>query len=861
MTSNKDSVLLSGVGEPFLEQNIRYHCPVFCILSFNKTVSKAFTRHIWLYDKGNYDGLCDALSNTNWDAVKHNNIDIYAKRVTDTILNAASTFIPNKNVIVRQTDPPWLTSKIKKMMRKRKRLYDKYVQTKTDMNHTNYKTYRNKVTNEIRKSKKSVTDKISNKLLASNLQPKDYWRTLKQFIKPQQRSSIPPLNADDVILDDDTDKANLLNDYFTQQTSLDDTHASLPATPLENTNTLSSVILTQEEVHETLNTLNVGKAVGPDSISNRLLKELAVPLSLPLCNLFNFSLQTGQVPSSWKEANVTPIHKKDDPSEVSNYRPISLLNTMGKALEKIVHKHLFNFFRDNNTLTSLQSGFVPGDSTVNQLVDLYNTFCKALDDGKEVRAIFCDISKAFDRVWHRGLLYKLRRAGITGSLLSWFSHYLQDRKQRVVLPGASSNWSSVQAGVPQGSILGPLLFLLYINDIVEGIHASIRLFADDTSLYIIVDDPLDAAITLNSDLSRIHRWASQWLVTFNPSKSESLLFTRKVNKLYHPPLTMNYQQIEEVTSHKHLGLYFSSKGTWHEHIEYIKKKAWQRIYIMRRCKFLLDRRSLQTIYFSFIRPLLEYADVVWNNCTQLEAQELELIQNEAARIVTGATRLVSINSLLLETGWESLRDRRRKHRLIFFYKMKNNMCPEHLSSLIPTNVGSSVRYNLRNANAIKNVNAKTQLYYNSFLPSTIREWNELPSAVQNSPSLLTFKHHLNSNLKAPPVYYCAGSRLDQIYHTRIRTRCSALNQHLFSKNIIPNSLCVCGGIENTRHFLLDCLLYQDIRPEMLASISSICTPSIDTLIYGSPDVSTNDNIVIFKAVQRFISKSKRFDYH
>ena len=170
---------------------------------------------------------------------------------------------------------------------------------------------------------------------------------------------------------------------------------------------------------------------------------------------------------------------------------------------------------------------------------------------------------------------------------------------------------------------------------------------------------------------------------------------------------------------------------------------------MRRCKFLLDCRSLQPIYFSFIRPLLEYADVVWNKCTQLEAQELDLIQNEAARIVTGATRLVSINSLLIETGWESLRERRRKHRLIFFYKIKNNMCPEYLSSLIPANVGSSVSYNLRNTNAIKNVNAKTQLYFNSFLPSTIREWNELPSAVQNSPSLLTFKHHLNSNLKAP----------------------------------------------------------------------------------------------------------------
>ena len=776
------------------------------------------------------------------------------------ILNTSKNYIPNKKVIIRETDPPWLTSKIKKMKRKRKHLYDKFMRSKTETNHTNYKTYRNKVINEIRKSRKSVTDKISNKLQDSSLQPKDYWRTLKQFIKPQQRSSVPPLKTDDSIIDDETDKANLLNDYFTQQTSLDDTHASLPATPLENNSTLNSLIITQEEVSEILKCLNVGKAVGPDSISNKLLKELAAPLSLPLRDLFNFSLQHGKFPNSWKEANITPIHKKGDPSDVSNYRPISLLNTIGKVFEKIVHKHVFNFFRDNNILTSLQSGFVPGDSTVNQLVDLYNTFCKALDDGKEVRAIFCDISKAFDRVWHRGLLYKLRRAGITGSLLAWFSDYLQDRKQRVVLPGASSNWSTVKAGVPQGSILGPLLFLLYINDIVEDVQSSIRLFADDTSLYIIVEDPLDAAVTLNIDLSRIHRWATQWLVTFNPSKSESILFSRKVNTLYHPPLSMNYQQVTEVTNHKHLGIYLSSTCTWHEHIEYIKNKAWQRIYIMRRCKFLLDRKSIQTIYFSFIRPLLEYADVVWNNCAKYEAEALDLIQNEAARIVTGATRLASIESLLTETGWETLSDRRRKHKLILFYKMKNDLCPEYLSSLTPTNVGSATHYSLRNANAIRTIKTNSELYFHSFLPSTIREWNTLPRQIQDSPSLSSFRYQLNSNLTKPPVYYTTGNRQDQINHTRIRTRCSALNQHLFSKKVVPSPLCSCGGIENSHHFLFECALYHDIRLDMMATISDICRPNLGILLYGSQDVSIDDNIAIFKAVQKFISKSKRFSY-
>ena len=295
-----------------------------------------------------------------------------------------------------------------------------------------------------------------------------------------------------------------------------------------------------------------------------------------------------------------------------------------------MHKYLFNFFRENNTITTLQSGFIPGDSTINQLVDIYNTFCKALDEGKEVRAIFCDISKAFDRVWHKGLLFKLRAAGISCSFLNWFADYLNDRKQKVVLPGASSSWTSVGAGVPQGSILGPLLFLLYINDIVEDINSSIRLFADDTSLYIIVDNPIQAAEQLNSDLQKIHRWATKRLVSFNPEKSESILLSRKYNKPFHPPLTMNQNQIVQAEFHKRLGVTFSNNCTWHHHIELIKSKSWKRINIMRKLKFELDRKSLKTIYFSFIRPLLEYADVVWNNCTKYESNDLEKIQNEAA---------------------------------------------------------------------------------------------------------------------------------------------------------------------------------------------------------------------------------------
>ncbi|MES9994314.1 MAG: reverse transcriptase family protein, partial [Candidatus Thiodiazotropha sp.] len=721
-----------------------------------------------------------------------------------------------------------------------------------------YKLTRNKVTAAIRKAKTLETEKLAQKLRNNNINSKDWWKTLKNFIKPGQTSSIPPLCKDDAIYSDPNDKANIFNIFFTEQTMLDETNASLPSMNYTPASTLSSVSTTPLEVESIFKSLKTGKAAGPDCINNRLLKEVATALSFPVCDLFNFSLANGKVPSLWKQANVTPIHKKNDPSDFSNYRPISLLSTIGKSLEKIIHKHVFNFLRANTVLTNLQSGFIPADSTVNQLVDIYNTFCKALDEGKEVRAIFCDVSKAFDRVWHQGLLFKLKSVGITDSLLDWFEDYLSNRKQRVVLPGATSRWTNIKAGVPQGSILGPLLFLVYINDIVDDIDSSIRLFADDTSLYIIVENPIQAAIQLNEDLEKVHQWASKWLVTFNPTKTESLLFTRKQNRPYHPPVSLNNNVITEVTNHKHLGVTFSSDCTWHEHLDSVKEKAWFRINIMRKLKFTLDRMSLQTIYFSFIRPLLEYADVVWNNCTQYETSELDKIQNEAARIVTGATKLVSINSLTAETGWEPLAKRRKKHKLQLFYKMQNDLSPDYLSALVPPTVGSTSSYQLRNASDVHLIHANTQLYYNSFLPSVTREWNELSQDLRDSNSLSSFKRKLNADVTKPPAYFNSGSRLGQIHHARLRTHCSSLNEHLFSKNIVDSPLCVCGEVENTHHYLFDCARYDDQRRDLLNAVSLYCEPTINVLLFGNPALTLTQNQQIFTAVQDYLINSKRF---
>ena len=279
---------------------------------------------------------------------------------------------------------------------------------------------------------------------------------------------------------------------------------------------------------------------------------------------------------------------------------------------------------------------------------------------------------------------------------------------------------------------------------------------------------------------------------------------------------------------------------------------------MRKLKFQLDRKSLETIYTSFIRPLLEYANVVWANCTQYESEELEKIHNEAARIVTGATKLVSIESLEADTGWESLAARREKHKLIQYYKMDNELTPEYLSSLLPPTVGSTVRYPLRNQSNLQRVPARSEQYFNSFLPSTTRSWNRLSEDQKNSQSLAVFKAKLNTNINRPPAHYYSGSRLGQIHHARLRLKCSSLQQHLHLKKIIDNPLCECGAVEDTDHFFLRCNRYRNLREDLLNKISTFCPPTLDIILYGNADISVNENKQIALAAQDFILKTKRF---
>ena len=616
-------------------------------------------------------------------------------------------------------------------------------------------------------------------------------------------------------------------------------------------------------MYDILKNIDISKATGPDGVSPRLLREGKHILTPILTNFFNLSLKKNIFPHSWKIANVTPIFKKGNKHLCSNYRPISLLSILSKVFEKAVFNHLFSFLE--NKISPFQFGFLPGKSTVIQLLDIYFDIIKALDDGKEIFFVFFDISKAFDRVWHRGLLAKLEHYGIQGNILRWVANYLSDRQQRVVLNGHKSRLRDIYAGVPQGSVLGPLLFLIYINDLPIDIINNVRLFADDTCLYVI-SDRLDNFITLSTlqvDLKTIEIWARKWLVDFNASKTVSLLISRRRSPT---DITVAFDKstIVQTDSHKHLGITLSTDGSWGNHIKNLLASANSKLSIFRGLKFVLDRKCLEIMFKSFMRPSLEYADIVWDNMTDINRNRLEYIQKEALRVITGLTRSASDIVLYEESGFLKLETRRLIHRLSTLYSIHNSENPHLLTQRLPLTAAARNPYLVRNPFLFTPFFCKTESFRRSFFPQTVRDWNSLPHVIRTAQNLSTFKKKLFDlhQCPIPPCWFYTGQRIYNILLCRLRCGCSSLSADLFSNHLSDSARCRCGFFnESASHFLLQCRLFHQFRDHMLKKIINFGFNgeiTVALLMYGCETLPTKTNLFITDCVLCFIKETKRF---
>ena len=734
--------------------------------------------------------------------------------------NLARQFIPNRVVEVRPRDSPWFNSDLRKLKRNKDRTHRKAKNSQKPEDWANFCLLRNQYSGKLREAEYCYRNKLASSLKdTQNINPKKWWHVCNQFLGKKNSNIIPPMSDETKTYFSPTEKANAFNVAFLAFSKLNCDNIKLPDLIYKTDNRLDNVNVTEREVLDVLKSLDTSKATGPDGVSARMLKETSDSIAPSLHRLISQSLDMCQVPNMWKEANVLPLHKKGNKSDFSNYRPISLLSIVSKVCEKLIFKNVYNYVKDHMLITLHQSGFTAGDSTVHQLLYLYDTFCKALDDKKDVRIIFCDQSKAFDRVWHKGLLYKLNCIGIVGPLNRWFSDYLTNRRQRVSVDGVLSEYGVIEAGVPQGSILGPLLFLIHINDITDNIQSGIKLFADDTSLFLKVDNIDEATSQLNTDLQTINSWAKQWLVTFNPDKTKSLFVTLKKN-INPSPLTFDGHRLEEITKHKHLGITLNSKLTWSDHVDGIVVSANKKLNMLARMKSLLDRKTLLIMYESFIRPSLEYGNILMSNSSDADNDRLESIQRRAARVITGGTISTSVRCLYEELAMETLVVRRQRNIILFFHKMLNNNVPPYLLEMKPSSSLGSQTYNLRQSQNIAIPKCRLSKYQKSFLPHAITLWNGLENHLKQIQDYDSFKLLLAEQKPMHNALYYLGNRKLNIIMARLRMNCSDLRSHLYKFNLIDSPRCPCGHEEEdlVHFFFVRCIQSQGLPSTILLPI-------------------------------------------
>ena len=411
--------------------------------------------------------------------------------------------------------------------------------------------------------------------------PKRFYNYAKNFTRTS--STVDFLREDGRNYEDDKDKAELLNKFFTSvlvdepadRVSCDEIQPPL--------STLGEITTTEENLRDKMKKLKKHKSNRNDNISVNILSE--VPnMAIQLAKLFSLSTELGQLPQDWRDANITPLHKKGSRTAKNNYRPVSLTSQVCKLLERIVLEHVQDHIEKNQIISCHQHGFQARCSCVTQLIECLEDWTSCLEEGETVDIIYLDFSKAFDSVPHKRLLLKLERLGIRGQAWNWISSFLHNRRQRVVLHNGSSSWSHVKSGVPQGSILGPVLFLLYINDMPHWCPSStVKLFADDSKLYRTVRTRADSE-TLQSDLSSLGAWSNKWLLRFNADKCQVLrVAPKKKTVLQGYNYTLNGRTLEYSTEQKDLGVIISNDLSPSKHVDHITKKCYSKIGMIKRC--------------------------------------------------------------------------------------------------------------------------------------------------------------------------------------------------------------------------------------------------------------------------------------
>ena len=613
-----------------------------------------------------------------------------------------------------------------------------YRRTRKEEDYAKYKEALNAATTEIRQSKRSYEQK-----LACNIKTDS--KSFYAYVRSKQnvQDKVGPLeDSAGNIISQGFLMAEDLNGYFSSVFTKEDI-SSLPVADAKfqgaKSDYLGPLVVTPELVARKIKAMKDNKSPGVDGIPPKLLMETVDQISIPLARVFNLSLKEGVVPFEWKEANIIPLFKKGSRNKSENYRPVSLTSVICKLLERLIKDHMVDFLIKHKLLNSSQHGFLKARSCLTNMLCFLEEITKWIDMGSPVDIIYLDFQKAFDKVPHQRLLLKLKAHGIGDSITDWIEQWLTDRRQRVVVDGEVSNWKSVLSGVPQGSVLGPILFLIYINDLDESITSNVLKFADDTKLFRKVNTDGDKQ-HLQNDLDRLVKWSEKWQMLFNFGKCKCL-------HTGHGNLNVNYKMgatvLGTTVKEKDLGVTISADMKVSEQCGIAASKGNQILGLIRRNITYKGKKLIIPLYKAIVRPHLEYCIQAWRPYRKKDIDTLERIQRRATKMIP-ELRDLSYEERLKECGLTTLETRRLRGDQIEVFKILNGY----------ENIDRNMFFSLKNDSRTRGHEVKLvkdqcrlDIRKHSFSQRTINEWNKLSTDCVTASSVNMFKNKVDTYLR------------------------------------------------------------------------------------------------------------------